>query len=734
MKVQRPLGGAPRAPDDHTDIRLNELVYLDVEYSSHNDELSIPPEHLSHFLKEFRKNLELAVALENEIGGYGLQTFNPIEAEPAEEPAYLHGISKPIASFAKLFRQLTDVDPKLAKAEAIAWQSNQDPIFARLAIWATADERLFTASEAARIIRKIKRDEFWNVRDQRDLLIVLAKRWSGLSISARRGLERRLLQGRGKWTGEKTDEFRSRRASQILDRLFWLSSRGCNFSFNLQKEATRLRLDAPQWDSSFAEHAADSLESRTGWVRTDTDSSALTNEPLANVLTKAQELSGRTREFFVERDPFSGFAEKRPVRAFASLVVATKRGIVSDWAWRTFLNSESRKADKPRLVIAIAIRLSNIITPTSVALVRPASDWIQRVSKSLVPIRRDVFDRLWAALVTALKSQVEAGASSIIRQREDPDWATEALNSPVGSLAQALMNDPILSGRQPLTKFPDWWTVHVEELLLLPGPLRRHALPLLAHNLGWLFAIDPTWTEQNFLRFSERNDEDSSAFWAGFFWGAKIPQQELYLLLKPSFLRLASGRTIDRRQHTEILAGVILAGWGSRMTASGDRIITDEELRTTLITSDDEFRTNVVWQLERWSQEPESRWNEEALTLLRQVWPRQIAAKTARVSARLCDLAFSQEERFPDYVDAILPLVTRIVGDDVNLPILRRAKDNIVDLFPENALAILSEVLPDNVRRWPYGIDSILSRISSSDPALLLDSRLIELNRKWNSR
>ena len=111
-----------------------------------------------------------------------------------------------------------------------------------------------------------------------------------------------------------------------------------------------------------------------------------------------------------------------------------------------------------------------------------------------------------------------------------------------------------------------------------------------------------------------------------------------------------------------------------------------------------------------------------------------VELRRPRASARLTELAFSQEEKFPEYVDAILPLITRIIGDEVNLPSLRRAKDNIVDLFPEKTLGLLSEVLPDNVRRWPFGIDDILTRIGDADSSLLVDSRLIELKRKWNAR
>ena len=120
--------------------------------------------------------------------------------------------------------------------------------------------------------------------------------------------------------------------------------------------------------------------------------------------------------------------------------------------------------------------------------------------------------------------------------------------------------------------------------------------------------------------------------------------------------------------------------------------------------------------------------------LLRDAWPRQKSAKTPVISARLCDLAFSQPERFPEIAEIVLPLLTTIDRDHLMLPNLRKSKDNIVDLYPRQSLALLHAVLPDNVAAWPHGIDATLQRIGEADGSLKLDERLLELNRKWNAR
>jgi len=195
-------------------------------------------------------------------------------------------------------------------------------------------------------------------------------------------------------------------------------------------------------------------------------------------------------------------------------------------------------------------------------------------------------------------------------------------------------------------------------------------------------------------------------------------------------LRLAHRNSDTRRRHAEILAGIILAGWGSKIENGEKRVITDTEMTAVLVDADDDFRTQLIWHLENWTQDPESHWADDAVTLLTQVWPKQIAAKTPQVSAKLAELAFSQEgDRFPQYVDCVLPLVMPIDQDYINLPIRGHDKDNLVEKYPERTLALLDAVLTDNGRQWPYGISELLDRIGKADSRLLTDSRLIRLNR-----
>jgi hypothetical protein len=297
------------------------------------------------------------------------------------------------------------------------------------------------------------------------------------------------------------------------------------------------------------------------------------------------------------------------------------------------------------------------------------------------------------------------------------------------------MIDPQKESAETGKGFPLPWISRVDELLSLDGDLRRHALVIFAFNLNWFFAIDAVWTEKNLISVLDEEGQDQSALWAGFFWGVKVPNRELYMRLKPYLLRLAKRKSITRHNHVEVLAALLLTGWGSVDSTTGERYVTREELRDVLLTVDEDFRAKVLWQLERWSseaQEGNGNWAKQLRVFLVEVWPRQKSAKTPRITVALCDLAFADAVDFPEIVDIILPLVTKIDQDARHNFV--RLEDNIVDQHPEKTLALLSAILPENPAVWPYGIEGVLERIGNADPSLLKDARLVELKRRWNAR
>lgn len=738
LKVEWPYSSGPKPPENIDAVSVRQMMNLDVKYLEFHEKVGIPDEYLVTAVREFRKNLEHAVSLEKELEGFSYITLCPIEPDPdlrGESSDRHYGISHIFLFYVGLIKRLIVQNQKAAKHEYLAWWIDDDKVFARLRIWASGRQELLAGAEAGQLICSFNDDVFWDSRHQRDLMLTLGKRWNDFPSAIRKRLEKRLLSGRSRWKGEEKTKYVLRRAWDSLNRIHWLSEKGCCFSFDIQKESKNLQKLAPEWQQRYAVKAAASMEGRGGSVRTDSDFSVLLAEPLETLLGKARELSGRMDEGFVEKDPFAGLASERPIRAFSALNNSAKQGEWPEWAWRKFLYSSAREKDKPRFSALIAHKISTYPVGAVAGFVYPVSDWLQKSSKILLADYPEQFEQVWSKIVGVLKAEADISKTSLVRGDKEPAWATEALNAPVGKLAQALMNDPQKEGLKAGKGFPIPWTNHVEELLGLPGDHRRYALVMLAFNLNWFFYIDPSWTDKNLLSALESEDEDQEAFWDGFFWASRVPDEKLYLRLQPWLLQLALHKHVAGRREVNVLSGILLAGWGSIHKKTGKRFISNDEMRNVLLNADDEFRGQMIWQLERWSSERgKVSWKTNLPVFFTEVWPRQKQAKSPRMSAKLCDLAFSNEAVFHIIADIILPLLTKIDEEGFFLPHLRGTKTDIVAKFPEKTLALLWAVLSENAAKWTYGIEDVLVKITEAEPSLLNDSRLIELKRRWGAR
>ena len=104
-------------------------------------------------------------------------------------------------------------------------------------------------------------------------------------------------------------------------------------------------------------------------------------------------------------------------------------------------------------------------------------------------------------------------------------------------------------------------------------------------------------------------------------------------------------------------------GLGRENSETGERYISHTEIRTVLILAGEEYRLHTLWQLIRWARadgDSDEKWDKDVPEFLNNAWPLQIAAKSPRITASLCDLAVSDMQKFPERVDLILPLVTTL--------------------------------------------------------------------------
>ncbi len=723
-------------------LRLADLVRLELKYIENSPEIEVPDEWLADVVSALKRNLDIGIQLETEYGHYSWLDIPPII--PSDHPDIddhdrSEGLRGAVLNYAAKFERLIKLEPEKARQEAATWSTDDNNIFARLRIWASRFDDVVPNSEFLDFTDKVSRDAFWNFWHQRDLLLMLRERWATLPVVATERIEERILEGPERWKSEAEREFVARSAWSTAERLHWLHSNGCTLNLDYEREIVSLRVAAPDWSPEDGAKAAESMESVSGIVRTHTEFNELLLVPLGQVLAKSHELSGKEVFGLDQRDPFAGLCDKRPVRAVSVLRRAANRGEYPEWAWRRFLDSETRKKNKTRLQEFVAEILLQANTEALASIMYPVCAWLLNASKGMLEDCVPIFDRLLIRLFETLNSNPDAGGSDYIRGSNDPDWAIAALNSPAGKIAEALLNDPRLKNLEGQQGLPNGWKVHVERTLSLPSQDKCFALVFFSCKLPWLYTVDPEWTEDNLLSvLRDESSDEQDAWWAGYLWGIKrIPSFELWEKLKAHLVAKVKECSSKRQEKRDRLVGLVLANWAYSDVDKGEVRIADPELRNLLLDAGDNFRAQALWLMERWGKGDGvdgQHWRSLQDRFLRDVWPRQRSARTPQNSEGLIELAFSNEDRFMEISETILPLIGPIERDRKVLPALSRDGGNVVDAHPERVLEILYVALPEDANKWPYEVDSTLLRIATAKSELRADPRWVELMRRWNSR
>jgi len=713
------------APEANPALELKAIIQADVEYPRPHQTLDIPPDLLGYAVALFREKLGYAVQLEREVNGHDdlyFDTTRPDDGDALDEDSY--GLTGHLAIFTKMVARLTVEDRTAARKEAAQWSGINDPLFTRLRIWAAGRNDLTTPEEAGQIFLDLNDDTFWTSKHERDLLFSLRDRWSEMPSSTIAEIESRLRDGEVSWATqhENSDELI---AHYRLNRLHWLSTQGVTFSFNFDAEVLALRALASEWTERASANTAQPNVSKIRGIDIDTSATPLEQLPISEVLEKAKALGHYDFDSHIQRQPFRGFAEKRPVRALSVLTDAARKSTFEPWAWSALLSSVSKVTTSPRMLSTIGQRLARLPADNLAEIVHPVSAWLSDQHGRLLVDFPVIFDLVWEAMVAAL-----VAAPSVKRYpRPDRAWVDESLNSPVGRMVDALLKDPAKTKFEPCSGMPEAWKHRLDRLLELPGDHRPHAIAMITPQLNWLFHIDPNWVHDQLLPLASGRGNDSSAFWAGYFWRAHTPQHSLYLLLKPGFIALAS-QSGQRRDEARILAGMLLAGWGGTEDAiNAERLISDIELRNILIHAEDDMRVQMLWHLEHWTLESGSRWGDLLVPFLTRVWPRQRDVRTALISGRLAELALALPDRFPEIVEIILPRLVPIKGASLRFGPIIDPDSSIARRHPQALLKLLGAILAEDPVDWPYGAEKLLTQLAAQ-PETRVEPRLVELLRE----
>jgi hypothetical protein len=725
----------PLPPLTVSECKRQPLARIEVVYDEHIKTIEIPDAYVPSLVPKLRYSLLTAVEYETLFRPFDpkLASIEKEEAIPDRGSSSFqrhYKFSGHVLLFVELVKRLAELDPNALREELKTWPRSNRP-FERLRVWALGNLELFSASEFFDELKALDRRRFWPSDGQRDLMLGISRHWKDFSRQQRLKLERRMLLGPPKYSHLNDAQNADMKAHYTLNRIHWLNKQGCDFSFDIDIETDKLKRDTPDWSIENTDRAVRTFDGGGGFVRSDKNTNALVGLKADEIISKILEMDTRPSGLLVQYEPFSGLSQEDPPRALQALKHAKIDGVFHGAFWNNFLNSEARKLDDQCFADQIALDLCALANEDLAQIRHASSRWLEQFGQRL---SGGAFNSLWNKFIDVLGSIEDAGESALVRQEEPPRWIDEAINSASGHLTELLMSTLGERTFDAGELFPNQWKARANQLLGLPGDTRRFALACLGRRLQFLYYVDPRWVSKQLLPLLLQEDvdlQDKDALWAGFLGSGRVPGNKLLQVLIEEIKELPQRLSGVRRHHSEMMAAIFLVSWAFRTDSKGEPLLSSDQLKSIILRNNNELRSQMLWLVERWSKDEEFD-DDIALPFVREVWPKQKIVRTAQLSARLCELALSRTNDFPEFVDAVLPLISRVEDDRVFIPELRKDEKHLVDEHPEAMLRLLHGVLGENPLRWPYGADAVVRRIADQHPNLKRNQMLEDLLRRLN--
>ena len=725
---------------------INQLAQVNIIYPHFDQPFNIPDKWCYASLKALRRNLEIAISFEKEIGRYGHFSLQPIiynkehnGIEGTHRPygmiIYISDLSRMIIYFSELFDQLCRIDLSAAKFEFLSWPRDDDMAFAHLRIWAAGKPEIVADDEFVQFIMSLSDETFKNCQYKDDLLSILTKRWVKLDSFTRSMIEKRLLENTPHFTGKDHLNRKQRWAGRSLNRLQRLIDEGCELTAATRKKVQKLRCIVPEWTEKQARNSGQFVAS--GFPHINTDYAALLHIPLSKLLPEAERIQQSPDDFLIVNRPFEGLVKDKPVRAFSALCFEAKKRIFREGAWQTFFYSKARKADQNRFKLLIANRLLNYPDEQIAIIIKSVGYWLYDNAAKLEKNCLPVFFRLARKLVEILQVQPDKGKSKI---NQSIDKFTEAINAPAGMITWLLLTEVFKQNLGDKAFHKDWFAL-IESLLKLPDISRQYVLVMLFREIDWFFQTDKDWTKKYLLPiFHSSNSIARDAAWSGFLEGHVLPCLDIFKNIKDDLLTINKTRPYFYLKYISHFAEIILVLWSNTDDVTAERYIKDEEFHELLLQSGDELRTEILKQVGSWIRGPNidnssDEWKSR-LPELFSIWPKQMKAWSAKVAASFCKLSLESGEQFPELSKLVVNRLSKINNSysvDFYTPTIMDPNNKIIQDYPKELLELLFTVLPDNTSPQPYRIDEILKKMVDADSSLKKDERYIELKRRYST-
>lgn len=712
----------------------NDIIKFHVSY--HGPYMEIPSTRgwEREVMTADRNNLDRAIFLENRTSRTNYRYQLPI-LDIDEEDIYSlsDDIRSLIVRYCSSFANFAAVDREGSIAEMETWYQKDTYIYGYILVWALGSISAIPKAKYTSALMNISDEVFWGVSHREGLLKALKSRWNTLSSTAVKKIEDRIVKGCNVDYRDSEDDWEERKAHMSLSMLQWLRNNRCSLQLNYSNALKRLRRKCPSWSPEGAQKFEKPIESFGGMVSGNHDYTVLKNVPPSKVVDIAIENTGHSFESLEYLDPFRGYCEKMPGKAFAALKSKAGKGGYPSLVWNIWLDMDWNSKRQKRYLLRTTELIVRAEDDQLIGIISEVCRWFRDIANQYQEV--DSRDRLYFRLIEVLKLHGAIGKPGVERmENKEVDWVFEAINSPAGHIANGLRKFSEFCAASRMNEIPKCWLDKAGLLLTLEGDNSRFALIELTVVLLRLRHLAPDWTKDHIIIAANSADRETrQAFWSGIVAWDPVGSSELFLDIKKPLLELLTCIDFNSMSNQDKLMSVVFRAWVN--SDDMENLISHGEFRNLLQLGSESSRICILDFLLGWGRKEEDDESsvdqyQKVEEFLLHIWPLDRSAVSRASNFKLLEILFSYPRLLPEFSAILVPRLREVgascegyfdrnlISSDVNM---------VTHEYPNILLDIIEVLSPDQVSIFGSNISGVLDAIEKTHPKLSTYRRLKKL-------
>lgn len=672
---------------------------------------------LPRLLEELQQLLIDTLEVKHELSVLSDREEHSYWALPSVEPHWQNKARDDWGSLMELVRDswisVEREDRKRAMETARLWFSLPYSPFKRLALFAASQDGMVEPDLWVQWLTSDAGTWLWSNETQREVLRLLASQGHKIQSRAARRLIVTILSGPARESfsrGEEPAEWQ-----WYLDRVVWLrlatlQSVGVDLGAKASARLRRLGREHPQWALfESQQHEFLSWTSGTG----DPDFEASRQIDVAP--RRRDDLVGWLRQSpqrtFMQDDTWRERCRTHPLQCLEALAQLSSEDNYPIGRWEDALGAWEAKGRLRRTWRCVAPAVQRFPASVLSDLAHSVSRWLKAVADVVSaddPRLLDLCQR-----VLALPLSDTTGITSAGKPLNEP--VMEALNHPVGHVAQAILNAWFKRSPADNDGLPPNLKPLFTQLCDRSVARFRHGRVLLASRLIALFRVDRDWTQQYLLPFFNWDDSKSEAraVWDGFLWSPRLYRPLLVAFKKP-FLGTAfyyDELAKHGQQYVTVLVYAALERVDGYQAADYQAPFAALPQSALL-----QAAQALKQALGAAGEQRGEFWSNRVLPFWQDVWPKSLALANPLLSGALALLCIEADAAFPQALEAVHDWLMHVEHPDRVVHQLHGSA--LCSRFPNDALRLLDAII-DEPQWFPRDLSACLKQIAEAAPKLV---------------